>query len=116
MLWLDEGALGPDEHNLVVEAAAALSAAPTRPIFSRVIGDGRAAAFLPARSPLNDLLGLAMIIADAKFLDGKAAAKFVTPTTTNLMRRLSFLRAVHPRLPCAAPAAPPPAPPAAQSS
>ena len=26
VLWLDEGALGPDEHNLVIEAAAALSA------------------------------------------------------------------------------------------
>jgi hypothetical protein len=33
-----------------------------------------------------------MIIADAKFLDSKGAAKFVTPTTTNLMRRLAFLR------------------------
>ena len=47
-----------------------------------------------------------MIIADAKFLDSKAAAKFVTPITTNLMRRLAFLR--HP--PAPAPAAPPPPP------
>ena len=57
-----------------------------------MIGDGRSAAFLPARSPLNDLLGVAMIIADSKFLDSKGAAKFVSPTTTNLMRRLAFLR------------------------
>ena len=92
VLWLDEGALGPDEHNLVVEAAAALTAAPDSTYVFQSIGDGRAAAFLPARSPLNDLLGIAMIIADAKFLDSKGAAKFVTPTTTNLMRRLSFLR------------------------
>ena len=92
VLWLDEGALGPDEHNLVIEAAAALTAAPDRAYVFQSIGDGRAAAFLPARSPLNDLLGIAMIIADAKFLDSKGAAKFVTPTTTNLMRRLSFLR------------------------
>jgi hypothetical protein len=35
VLWLDEGALGPDEHNLVVEAAAALRQALTRPTFSR---------------------------------------------------------------------------------
>jgi EAL domain-containing protein (putative c-di-GMP-specific phosphodiesterase class I) len=92
VLWLDEGALGPDEHNLVVEAAAALSAGADRTYVFQNVGDGRAAAFLPARSPLNDLLGLAMIIADAKFLDSKGAAKFVTPTTTNLMRRLAFLR------------------------
>jgi EAL domain-containing protein (putative c-di-GMP-specific phosphodiesterase class I) len=108
VLWLDEGALGPDEHNLVVEAAAALSAGADKTYVFQSIGDGRVAAFLPARSPLNDLLGLAMIIADAKFLDSKGAAKFVTPTTTNLMRRLAFLR--KPTAP-AAPVTPPPAAP-----
>jgi EAL domain-containing protein (putative c-di-GMP-specific phosphodiesterase class I) len=106
VLWLDEGALGPDEHNLVLEAASALAESADRNFHYLSIGDGRAAAFLPARSPLNDLLGLAMIIADAKFLDAKGAAKFVTPTTTNLMRRLAFLR--RPPAP-AAPATPPPA-------
>ncbi len=105
VLWLDEGALGPDEHNLVVEAAAELQAGPEKTYVFQVIGDGRAAAFLPARSPLNDLLGLAMIIADAKFLDSKGAEKFVTPTTTNLMRRLAFLR--KPTAPPPPPAAPP---------
>lgn len=107
VLWLDEGALGPDEHNLVLEAVSALNAAPDRNYVFQAIGDGRAAAFLPARSPLNDLLGLAMIIADAKFLDNKGAAKFVTPTTTNLMRRLAFLRKPPPPAPPAAPPAPP---------
>jgi hypothetical protein len=91
VLWLDEGALGPDEHNFVLEAVSALNAAPDKAYVFQNFGDGRAAAFLPARSPLNDLLGIAMIIADSKFLDSKGAAKFVTPTTTNLMRRLAFL-------------------------
>ena len=118
VLWLDEGALGPDEHNLIIEAISALSEAADRNFHFQVIGDGRSAAFLPARSPLNDLLGVAMIIADAKFLDSKAAAKFVNPTTTNLMRRLSFLRRpptpTAPQAPAAAaPAASPAAPPAA---
>jgi EAL domain-containing protein (putative c-di-GMP-specific phosphodiesterase class I) len=114
VLWLDEGALGPDEHSLVLDAVAALSAGADKTHVFQVIGDGRSAAFLPARSPLNDLLGVAMIIADSKFLDAKGAAKFVTPTTTNLMRRLSFLR--KPTAP-AAPVTPPPAappPPAAR--
>jgi EAL domain-containing protein (putative c-di-GMP-specific phosphodiesterase class I) len=108
VLWLDEGALGPDEHNLVLEAAAALAAGADRTHVFQNIGDGRAAAFLPARSPLNDLVGIAMIIADAKFLDSKGASKFVTPTTTNLMRRLAFLR--KPPAPAAAAPAAPPAP------
>src|SRR3954469_10760010 len=103
VLWLDEGALGPDEHNFVLEAVSALNAAPDKAHVFQNVGDGRAAAFLPARSPLNDLVGIAMIIADAKFLDSKGAAKFVTPTTTNLMRRLAFLRKPPPP---AAPAAP----------
>jgi EAL domain-containing protein (putative c-di-GMP-specific phosphodiesterase class I) len=108
VLWLDEGALGPDEHNLVLDAASALSASPDKQMHFQVIGDGRSAAFLPARSPLNELLGIAMIIADSKFLDARGAQKFVNPTTTNLMRRLAFLR----RPPAPAPAAAPPAPPA----
>src|SRR5689334_13327247 len=113
VLWLDEGALGPDEHNLVLDAVTALNEAPDRNFHFTNIGDGRAAAFLPARSPLNDLLGIAMIIADAKFLDTKGAAKFATPTTTNLMRRLAFLRRPPAPTPAPAPAAqPPPAPPA----
>ena len=109
VLWLDEGALGPDEHNLVVDAASALTAGADKSYVFQNIGDGRAAAFLPARSPLNDLLGIAMIIADAKFLDSKGAAKFVTATTTNLMRRLAFLRRPTPA-PAPAPPAAPPAP------
>ncbi|HTU64480.1 MAG TPA: EAL domain-containing protein [Steroidobacteraceae bacterium] len=113
VLWLDEGALGPDEHNLVVEACSALSAGVDKLYLYQNIGDGRAAAFLPARSPLNDLVGIAMIIADAKFLDSKGAAKFVSPTTTNLMRRLAFLRKPPAPAPAPAPAAPPAAAPAA---
>ena len=74
VLWLDEGALGPDEHNLVLEAASALITGADKAYVFQNIGDGRAAAFLPARSPLNDLVGIAMIIADAKFLDSKGAA------------------------------------------
>ncbi|HET7810775.1 MAG TPA: EAL domain-containing protein [Steroidobacteraceae bacterium] len=119
VLWLDEGALGPDEHNLVLEAASALTDAADKNMHFVVIGDGRSAAFLPARSPLNDLLGVAMIIADSKFLDAKGATKFVTPITTNLMRRLAFLRKPPPPAAPPAPAAPPPAarvvsPPAAR--
>jgi len=106
VLWLDEGALGPDEHNIVLEAASALTEASDQNFHFVVIGDGRSAAFLPARSPLNDLLGLAMIIADSKFLDAKGAAKLVTPITTNLMRRLAFLRKPPPPTPAPAPAAP----------
>src|SRR4029077_8168169 len=41
VLWLDEGALGPDEHNLVIEAVAALSAGADKTYVFQVVGDGR---------------------------------------------------------------------------
>ncbi len=112
VLWLDEGSLGPDEHNVVMEAISALTEATDQNFHFIVIGDGRSAAFLPARSPLNDLLGIAMIIGETKFLDAKSASKFVSPTSTNLMRRLAFLR----RPPAPAAPATPAAPPAAAAA
>jgi len=77
----------PTKHNLVVEAVAALTAGPDlNYVFPGASATAARPHSLPARSPLNDLLGLAMIIADAKvFSTARGAAKFVTPTTTNLM-------------------------------
>jgi len=44
VLWLDEGALGPDEHNLVLDAVTALNEAPDRNFHFTNIGDGGMAA------------------------------------------------------------------------
>ena len=54
VLWLDEGALGPDEHNLILEAITALTAAADLTIHFQVIGDhpkdgGRNADFIGDR-------------------------------------------------------------------
>ncbi len=35
VLWLDEGALGPDEHNLVLDAVSALNAAADKAVHFR---------------------------------------------------------------------------------
>ena len=39
VLWLDEGALGPDEHNLVMDAVNALNEAPDRTFHFQNIGE-----------------------------------------------------------------------------
>src|ERR1700761_7989467 len=66
VLWLSEGALGPDEHNLVLEAVEALSADTSQSVYETGMEDGRVGIFLPVRAPRGDLVGLAMILADLK--------------------------------------------------
>src|SRR3569833_21895 len=51
VLWLSEGALGPDEHNLVLEALDTLSDDRSMPCYENGLEDGRVAIFLPVRAP-----------------------------------------------------------------
>src|SRR5882762_375601 len=51
VLWLSEGALGPDEHNVVVEAIDALGSDPSLSYYETGLEDGRIAIFMPVRSP-----------------------------------------------------------------
>ena len=72
VLWLSEGALGPDEHTLVLEAMEALATDTTQTCYENGMEDGRVAIFLPVRAPKGDLVGLAMILADHEV--GRATA------------------------------------------
>src|SRR5882724_1427290 len=58
VLWLSEGALGPDEHNLVLEALERLASETSRSCYDHTLEDGRVAIFLPVRAPRRDLVGL----------------------------------------------------------
>src|SRR2546421_5152681 len=51
VLWLSEGALGPDEHNVVVDAIEALRSDNSLTCYENGLEDGRIAIFLPVRSP-----------------------------------------------------------------
>ena len=52
-LWLSEGALGPDEHNVVHEAIEALGNDSSLNCYETGIEDGPVAIFLPVRSPVG---------------------------------------------------------------
>ena len=54
VLWLSEGALGPDENGLVVEALEILGGDPSIPCHEATLEDGRCALILPcARRPAS---------------------------------------------------------------
>ena len=91
MLWLSEGALGPDEHNLVVEAIEALSADTSLLCHENGLEDGRVAIFLPVRAPRGDLVGLAMILADLKSVGDGVLERMVTPQVRTIMQKIAVL-------------------------
>jgi len=91
VLWLSEGALGPDEHNVVIEAIDALGNDTTLNCYESGLEDGRAAIFLPVRSPQGALVGLAMILADMKSVNDGVIEKLVTPQMRTIMQKVAVL-------------------------
>jgi EAL domain-containing protein (putative c-di-GMP-specific phosphodiesterase class I) len=91
VLWLSEGALGPDEHNVVVEAIDALGNDATMNCYESGLEDGRVAVFLPVRSPQGGLVGLAMILADIKSVGDGVLERMVTPQIRTIMQRVAVL-------------------------
>jgi EAL domain-containing protein (putative c-di-GMP-specific phosphodiesterase class I) len=98
VLWLSEGALGPDEHGLVVEALGSLGEDPSSAYREDVLEDGRAAVLLAARSRQSGLTGLVMILLDSKSLSSSGlAARVLTPPVQAILERLAVLMAGEPK-------------------
>ena len=93
VLWLSEGALGPDEHSLVVEALELLSADTALHCHEMGLEDGRLALFLPVRAPTGALVGIAMILADGKAVgDGTLERMAAAPVRAVLLRLAVLLK------------------------
>jgi EAL domain-containing protein (putative c-di-GMP-specific phosphodiesterase class I) len=91
VLWLSEGALGPDEHSVVVEAIETLSRDSSLNCFENGLEDGRIAIFLPVRSPQGGLVGLSMILADMKSVTDNVVERLVTPQIRTILQKIAVL-------------------------
>lgn len=91
VLWLSEGALGPDEHALVLDALETLAAASGRNCCENKLEDGRVAAFLAVRAPQGHLVGLAMILADLKSSGEGLVDRIMSAPTRTVMQKLAVL-------------------------
>jgi EAL domain-containing protein (putative c-di-GMP-specific phosphodiesterase class I) len=106
VLWLSEGALGPDEHSLVLEALETLGVESGKNCCENGLEDGRLAAFLAARAPQGHLVGLAMILADFKSGGEGLMDRILSAPTRTVMQKLAvLLRPAGPRKPDADPTA-----------
>ncbi|HEV2269083.1 MAG TPA: EAL domain-containing protein [Steroidobacteraceae bacterium] len=91
VLWLSEGALGPDEHALVFDALETLTAATGKSSCENRLEDGRIAAFLAVRAPQGHLVGLAMILADFKSIGEGLMDRIMSATTRTITQKLAVL-------------------------
>jgi EAL domain-containing protein (putative c-di-GMP-specific phosphodiesterase class I) len=91
VLWLSEGALGPDEHSVVVEALGALRTETSLQCHEMALEDGRLALSLPVRAPNAVLLGIAMVLADGKSLGDDALQRMSAAPVRAVMLRLAVL-------------------------
>src|SRR5215468_1818770 len=89
VVWLSEGALGPDEHSLVVEALEVLAADTSLNCHELGMEDGRLAVFLPVRTPTAAVVGIAMIIADGKSVGDDTLERMTATPVRAIMQRLA---------------------------
>jgi EAL domain-containing protein (putative c-di-GMP-specific phosphodiesterase class I) len=93
VLWLSEGALGPDEHGFVSEAIEASKSDNSLSHIESDLQDGRYGVFLPVRSPQGELVALVMILADSKGLGSKIATRILSQQTRLILQKIAiFLR------------------------
>jgi EAL domain-containing protein (putative c-di-GMP-specific phosphodiesterase class I) len=91
VLWLSEGALGPDEHGVVIEALEGLGAEPSMPCYETALEDGRYALVLPVRSPTGHLVGVAMVLGDARSVGDDTQERLSAAPVRAIMQRLAVL-------------------------
>jgi EAL domain-containing protein (putative c-di-GMP-specific phosphodiesterase class I) len=91
VLWLSEGALGPDEHSLVLEALETLNADNGKGCCENGVEDGRIAAFLAVRAPQGHLVGLAMVLADFKTSGEGLMDRIMSAPTRTILQKLAVL-------------------------
>ena len=103
VLWLSESSMGPDEHNAVREAVEAFSNPSGPPMLVHDLGDSRSALLLRAVNARRAMVGVIMMIMDARVIrpDARGALKVMTPKLQRALVDFATMR------PDSAPPSPP---------
>ncbi len=112
LLWLSESSMGPDEHNAVREAIEAFSNAGGLPMLVFDLGDSRSALLLRAVDGRRAMVGVIMLVMDARVVkqDARGALKIMTPKLQRALADFAAMRpdgAARPAVPSKAAAAAP---------
>jgi EAL domain-containing protein (putative c-di-GMP-specific phosphodiesterase class I) len=94
VLWLSESSMGPDEHNTVREAVEAFSSPGGPPLLVFDLGDSRSAVLLRAVNARRAMVGVIMIVMDARVVkqDARGVLKVMTPKLQRALADFSAMR------------------------
>jgi EAL domain-containing protein (putative c-di-GMP-specific phosphodiesterase class I) len=103
VLWLSESSMGPDEHNAVREAVEAFSNPGGSPVIVFDLGDSRSAVLLRAVNGRRAMVGVIMIVLDARVVkqDARGVLKVMTPKLQRALADFSAMRPNSAPLPAA---------------
>jgi EAL domain-containing protein (putative c-di-GMP-specific phosphodiesterase class I) len=94
VLWLSESSMGPDEHNAVREAVEAFSKPGGNPVLVFDLGDSRSAVLLRAVSARRAMVGVIMLVMDARVVkqDARGLLKVMTPKLQRVLAGFAAMR------------------------
>jgi EAL domain-containing protein (putative c-di-GMP-specific phosphodiesterase class I) len=94
VLWLSESSMGPDEHNAVREAVEAFSKPGSPPVLVFDLGDSRSAVLLRAVNSRRAMIGVIMLVMDARVVkqDARGILKVMTPKLQRALADFSAMR------------------------
>src|SRR6202011_63186 len=94
VLWLSESSMGPDEHNAVREAVEAFANPAASPVIVFDLGDSRSAVLLRAVNARRAMVGVIMIVMDARVVkqDARGVLKGMTPKLQRALADFSAMR------------------------
>ena len=93
VLWLSEGALGPDEHSVVLDAIQTLHGDAGKGYFETGLEDGRFGMFLPIRAPRGDLVGIVMLLTERKAVPDGTKEQLASARVRGMLQKIAvFLR------------------------
>jgi EAL domain-containing protein (putative c-di-GMP-specific phosphodiesterase class I) len=94
VLWLSESSMGPDEHNAVREATEAFSNPGASPVLVSDLGDSRSAVLLRAVNRRRAMVGVIMVVMDARVIkqDARGALKVMTPKLQRALTDFAEMR------------------------
>jgi len=90
LLWLNEGAFGPDEHGVVLDALDVFALDSDREDLQLKLDDDRSALVACARDAAGEVVGIALAIIETPATE-ETSAKLGAPRLSALMRRLAQL-------------------------
>jgi EAL domain-containing protein (putative c-di-GMP-specific phosphodiesterase class I) len=91
VLWLSEGSMGPDEHNVVREAAEGFADPNAAPVLSFDLGDLRSAVMVRAINARRTMVGMVMLIMDTRNLS-KGPMRLMTPKLQKALVEFASVR------------------------